>query len=114
MKRITATQHAKAKDRPAVRQLGSTQAVLAKLPDDGVLIVATRHSNPAEHLLQCRLGGPGQIRIIAAGGGPAVLYELPPETVVGVDVNAFDGIPTEVWADMQRVLERRFAVVHWG
>lgn len=113
MMRITPTGWAQQKGTP-VRQLGSTEAVLEAMGWNGVLIVGSAAAG-RRALEIWRLADKGEaILTIPARGGPAVLYELDPDTVVGVDVDAFVGMDSACWADMQKILTRRFKTVHWA
>lgn len=124
MQRITPTGWGKATGTP-VRQLGSTKAVLAAMGWEGVLIVAnagagaratkiwTTEEPPEGEGGADRTRG-AILRLVSATAGPNALYEIPETAVIGVDVDAFAGVPGEVWADMQRILARRFKTVHWG
>lgn len=115
MRRITPTGWAKQKGTP-VEQLGSTEAVLEAMGWEGVLIVASHEAatRAAEIWITKGPASATVLRYLVASGGPALLYETPRDAVLGVDVDAFAGVPGEVWADMQRILTTRFKTVFWG
>lgn len=108
---LTPTEHAKNGGRVAV-QLGSREAVLAAHPPCSHLIVGQRSQAQPAAELAAAAGRP--VQPVLACGGPAVLYDIPKHAVVGVDPDAFSGIPSAQWADMHRIIASRFATVHWG
>jgi hypothetical protein len=113
MRRITPTGWANEKGTP-VRQLGSTEAVLKAMGWNGVLIVASADAGCRALEIWARANRGEAIRTVPARGGPALLYEIHPDTIIGVDVDAFVAVESACWADMQRILTRRFKTVHWA
>lgn len=111
MRRITPS---KLGSRDQVAQLGSTEAVLEAMGWEGVLIVSNAEAAERAFWIWQKAGRGSALRTVAAGGGPNLLYEIPKTTVIGVDVDAFVGVPQDMWADMQVVLSSRFKTVHWG
>jgi hypothetical protein len=110
----TPTGIAQQKGMPA-KQLGSTRAVIEALPDGAVIFVAPGRGGGYVREMLAHLGRDrDSLRIMSTGGGPMVLLELPPETIIGIDVNAFRGVPGAVYGDMHAVLRKRFQTVHWG
>lgn len=122
MRRVTPTGLARQRGK-VVPRLGSLRAVLEAMNWDGVVIFANA-SNAQHRLFQeiadakagalfSRAEGARLVPFYASSGIEALL-RIPPDTVIGVDDDAFTGIPSEMWADMQRLLSTRFATVHWA
>lgn len=113
MQRITPTGWAKQKGVP-VKQLGSTEAVLAMLPDGAVIVHGGGQSTRIQEALQAAGRSRGALTLVGASACPHALLEIPAETVIGVDVDAFVGVMTAMWEDTHRLLTTRFREVHWG
>lgn len=117
MRHITPTGYANRKGKP-VKRLGSLDAVLEAMDYEGVVIFANAsNALRLQAALNCadfQHRDKGPIRALCATAGPMALLELPPETVIGVDDDAFTGVRAEMWADMQRILTTRFSTVHWA
>lgn len=115
MRHITPTGHGK-DGRARVQLLGSTAAVLEAIGPDGILVVANLERAHAA----ARIIGdtPGLERpmfsYIIATHGTEPFYRIPPETVIGVDVEAWAGVPLAMWEQVQSVIQSRFKTVHWG
>lgn len=98
--------------REPAQQLGSLRAVIDALPAGGVLIVKSQFDKATQDELAAARSH--ELQVLSAAGGPMVLYELPPGSIVGVAPDAYQAMPSEQWADVQRVLSTRFAQVIWG
>ena len=118
MRYVTPTGLAKAGGTP-VERLGSLRAVLRAMEFNGVVIFA----NPSNGMrlfpaLQAELMETGLVQgaivPLYASAGPNALYELPRETVIGVDDDAFTGVSSAMWADMHKILTTRFPRVYWA
>lgn len=121
MRRITPTGWGKQKGTP-VEQLGTLEAVVRAmaavegvLSDGGVIIIPRLIARTdVERVIRDAGFDPYYFALVSASGGPGSLYNIRPETVVGVAPDAFEGIPGEMWADMQRIMSSRFRTVFWG
>lgn len=105
--RITPTQWARHGGEP-VRQLGSTQAVVDALPDGGALVIG-QYQDRKDINLRGR-----ELTIITATAGEEPLRLLSPGTALGIAVDAYAGVPSEQWRDLQRLIRTRFPNVIWG
>ena len=113
--RLTPTGYGKSG--PPPRQLGSTEAVLNALPHtNAVLLVATLEEAREARELWPKLGRCCQPLIVKlTSAGPLSLWATPPYATIGVGLNAFAGIPSAMYEEMQQILASgRFAGVIWA
>lgn len=113
MRHITPTGHGK-DGRARVQLLGSTAAVLEAIGPDGFLIVSNVGKAHDAMRLNVQMGRSTVLKYLFSSHGPNQFYELPPETIIGVDVEAWHGVPIAMWEQVQRIIETRFKTVHWG
>jgi hypothetical protein len=112
----TPTGIAQQKGMPA-KQLGSLESVLEAMNCKGSLIVAGSAAQYEALEILPRLTArpdPRSLHFIYATSGPDPLYALHPDTVIGVAPDAFRFVSMVMWADMQRIITKRFKTVHWG
>jgi hypothetical protein len=114
MRIITPTGYGKTGNPP--RQLGSTEAVVRRLPAGSCLLIADIAARGAAWNAIVAQGRDSDgIRLVHASSGPFALYEIRPGSTVGVALGAFDSMRPEMYEEMQAILAgRRFAEVVWA
>lgn len=115
MDRITPTGWGKTGGRE-VERLGSLRAVMEALKDTGgVIIIGTLAQAHEGADIRRELDIPmDRFAFMAAAAGPDELHRIHPETPVGVAPNAFASVPVAMWADMQKIISKRFTKVVWA
>lgn len=99
-----------------VQQLGSLEAVLAELPDGGIVVMRVRADfDDVPELLQSAGRRPDALRVITAAESSydEVMLRLPTDTPIGIAPGAYD---LSLSQEYRRAYEqlRRFKKVIWG
>ena len=98
-----------------VKRLGGLRPLLEHMMDGGALVVPSINAAKEAEAIIAELGyRRGCFTILTDAGGPNQIYELRPNTAIGIHPEAFTRIPGAMWGDWYKALDSRHGWVMWA